>query len=126
MRLVIRRGTAAVTVVLMVLVGACSQRYVTGTPGSSGGQRSAGVVGRITASGGDPVQGAIVKPTSREDPSPPVPMLLVRSDRDGRYSWSLPSGTWDIAVSAEGYQPATDTIVIPEGSSVTLDFVLER
>lgn len=62
-----------------------------------------GVIGQIMDSRGRPVAGASVRPRSLDDSSPAIPEIAIVSDSDGRYTWSLFPGIYEISVSAEGY-----------------------
>jgi hypothetical protein len=87
---------------------------------------ASGVVGRVTDPDGRPVEGALIQPRSLVDPSPPIPEIAIVSDGDGRYTWSLFPGTYEISVSAEGYHRARKQVTIKAGQVVTVDFTLER
>ncbi|MGH8899200.1 MAG: carboxypeptidase regulatory-like domain-containing protein [Egibacteraceae bacterium] len=89
-------------------------------------QTKSGISGRITASaGGRPIEGAVIAVTSQDRPPQPTPLIAAVTDREGRYSWSLPPGIWDITASAGGYGSATQRVVIRERSVHHLDFTLE-
>ena len=84
-----------------------------------------GVVGRVTGPGGAAVSGATVTPSSRGDPGPPIPMTAAITDGDGRYWWSLPTGSWEITVSAPGFRTSSRAVFVADGSALRLDFELE-
>ena len=71
-----------------------------------------GVVGRITASNGHPISGAFIQPMSLNNDGPPIPEIAILTDDDGWYQWPLLPGTYEISVSAEGYQSATKQVTI--------------
>jgi hypothetical protein len=84
-----------------------------------------GIVGQITNSLGRPVAGAFVQPRALDDPSPPIPEIAIVSDSDGRYTWRLFPGTYEISVSAEGYRGVTKQATVKPGQQVSMDFTLE-
>jgi hypothetical protein len=86
-----------------------------------------GVVGRVTASDGRPVSGAIIQPRSLDDVSPPIPDIAIITDDDGWYTWSLFPGTYELSIVAEGYQGPTDpvTVTVTAGQVLIADITLE-
>jgi hypothetical protein len=85
-----------------------------------------GVVGRVTAFDGHPVAGALIGARSLDDPSLPIPEIAILSGSDGRYTWRLFPGTYEISVLAEGYRCPPKRVVVKSGQAVTADFKLER
>jgi hypothetical protein len=85
-----------------------------------------GIAGQITDSRGRPVAGAFIQPRALDDPSPPVPEIAIVSDGDGRYTWRLFPGTYEISVSAEGYRGISKQATVKPRQQVTMDFTLER
>jgi glutamyl endopeptidase len=85
-----------------------------------------GIAGQITDSRGRPVAGAFVQPRALDDPSPPIPEIAIVSDGDGRYTWRLFPGTYEISVSAEGYRGVSRQATVKPRQQVTIDFMLER
>ncbi len=85
-----------------------------------------GIVGRITDTRGRPVVGALVQPRSLDDPSPPIPEIAIVSDDNGRYTWQLSPGSYELSVSADGYRGMTKLTKVKAGQAATLDFTLER
>ena len=92
---------------------------------TSGAQASRGVVGTVRSTGGQPVEGALVQPRALDPNAPAVPEIAAYTGPDGRYSWDLPPGRWELTVSADGYRPATRQVTIEAGGPATLDFTLE-
>lgn len=80
--------------------------------------------GRVTEEGGAPVVGALLVPTSLDEPSPAIPELAVLTDHDGRYSWRLPPGRYELRVTADGFVPAARTASVGAGETTELDFTL--
>jgi len=93
--------------------------------GDAGTARVEGIVGQITNSHSRPVVGAFVQPKALDDPSPPIPEIAIVSDSDGRYTWRLFPGTYEISVSAEGYRGVTKQATVKPGQQVSMDFTLE-
>ncbi|MGH8900613.1 MAG: carboxypeptidase-like regulatory domain-containing protein [Egibacteraceae bacterium] len=90
-------------------------------------QMQSGINGRVSSSvGGRPIEGAVIAFTSLDDPPQPSPLIAVVTDHEGRYSWHIPPGIWDITVSAAGYHSATQRATIREGTTDRLDFTLEE
>ncbi len=84
-----------------------------------------GVAGTVTTNGAA-VEGAAVVPLSLDTPSAAIPEKNARTDRDGRYSWPLPAGNYEISVWSDGYRQAVQRIEVVTDEFVTLDFVLSR
>ncbi len=83
-----------------------------------------GVVGRILGDGAQPLAGASVVPVSLDDPSPPIPEIAITSESDGRYSWPLRPGRYEIRVTVKGYESAAARVTVDPGQVATLDFTL--
>jgi hypothetical protein len=83
-----------------------------------------GVRGRVVALGGAPVAGAGVarRPI---DPRRPINLQAAATDVDGRYTWTLAPGVWEIEISAAGYLPARQLVSVTEGRWETLSFILQ-
>jgi Carboxypeptidase regulatory-like domain len=92
-------------------------------PGQAPVTSAAGVGGRVTTPGGQPVVPATVGRAPVE-PSGPITQQAAVTDSDGRYFWALTPGTWDITVSAPHFQTATSRVVVVADQRATLDFVL--
>ena len=86
----------------------------------------AGVVGRVMDWDGRPVEGALIEARPLDDPAPPIPEIAILSGGDGRYTWPLLPGTYEISVLAEGYRCPPKRVVVKSGQAVTADFKLER
>ncbi|MBN1434264.1 OmpA family protein, partial [Candidatus Fermentibacterales bacterium] len=67
---------------------------------------------------GEPVQGTVSFPGTAVPP-------VVSDPQTGYYTVVIPEGSVPFAVSAEGYLPASATVVIQGGQSVVKDFQLE-
>ena len=84
-----------------------------------------GVQGVVTdAATGAPVAGALVVPSSVDPDGPAVPEIAVRTDGQGRYTWSLPPGRWEISVRADGFADARGAVRVEPGKLATLDLEL--
>ena len=95
-----------------------------GEPGA--GILKEGVVGRVTVFEGYPVEGAFIQARSLGASGPPVPDIAILSDSQGRYSWPLLTGVYELSASAEGYETATGRVTVKPGQVVTLNFSLKR
>ena len=104
----VSQASALLTVVLTLLPSAATAQGTTGV-----------VSGQITDVGsGQPIDGAhvLVVGTNRG----------VVSNREGRYELSgVPAGDQQVRVIRIGYAQATQSITVPTGASVTLNFSLE-
>jgi hypothetical protein len=90
------------------------------TAGAGLAQTSSGALaGRITTGDGEPVAGAVVTATNTATGTD----RATQSDVDGRYAiGALPVGTYDVAVSAEGYQDVkAPGIAVQVATTRTLD-----
>lgn len=83
---------------------------------------SQGVEGVITAEG-NPLANVLIQAKSLGDQ--PVPDLAIVSDNQGNYSWHLLPGKYEISVSVEGYQAASEIIMIKPSQVVQLNFDLK-
>lgn len=86
---------------------------------------SAGLTGQVTASDGHPIEGAFIQPASLNEPSHPIPEIAIFSDEDGRYTWTLLPGHYEITVFAAGYPPAHQRTTVKVGERTTLNFTLK-
>jgi hypothetical protein len=91
----------------------------------SGPHIQQGVAGRVTTSDGRSLRGAFIQPRSLDDPSPPIPEIAILTDSDGRYTWPLFPGTYEISVSLKGCQRAIRQVVVGAGQVVKADFILQ-
>jgi len=96
--------------------------------GSNGENKKVeGVAGQITDTVvGRGIARAVVQPKSLDDPSPPIPEIAILSNGEGRYTWRLVPGNYEISVSVAGYKGATKRVTVKARQQATLDFVLER
>jgi hypothetical protein len=83
-----------------------------------------GVVGRIAAEDGRALAGALVVPVPLGSAPPPIPEIAIVSESNGRYTWRLPPGEYEIVVTLEGYQRATRRVAVIAGEVAVLDFTL--
>jgi hypothetical protein len=84
-----------------------------------------GVTGKVTDLVGDPIEGASILPQSTDSPPLPIPDILIVTDTNGKYMWSLRPGSYRLTVIAEGYRPKTMPVQVKPGELMILDFVLE-
>jgi hypothetical protein len=88
-------------------------------------QMKSGITGHVTTSpSGRPLEGAVIEVMSKDRVPQPTPLIAAVTDHEGRYSWPLPPGTWDVTVSAPGHRSSTQRIVIQERTIERLDFAL--
>jgi hypothetical protein len=87
---------------------------------------SQGLTGTVRDDAGMPVIGAMVTPRSLQSSGPPIPELAILSNQDGRYTWPLPPGNYELIVSADYHAPARGRATVRSGAVSTLDFVLRR
>jgi outer membrane lipoprotein-sorting protein len=133
-RAALARLAFLVLAALVVSAMACRNpdQSVVSTPGDarseSGSDRSqsqAGIEGRVTAGDGKPISGVFVQAESLDEPAQRIPEMAITTDDDGHYLWPLSPGRYRISVSAEGYQPATQTATVEAGRLTTLSFSLK-
>lgn len=95
-------------------------------PGQSASRDAVmGTVTGVVTRGAAPVVGAAVLPRSLDDPSQPIPELAVETDADGRYSWRLRPGRYELAVhEGEGEAVVTRPVTVTAGETATLDITL--
>jgi hypothetical protein len=92
---------------------------------AAGAGTAEGVAGRVTDAHGKPLAGVAVHPRSLAQPSQPIPELAVRSEDDGRYTWTLKPGDYEITFTADGYSPTTQRATVSPGRMTALDVVLQ-
>ena len=81
------------------------------------------VVGTVTDMDGNPVAEvgiAVTKGTAA------TPEILMLSGEDGKYTWSLPAGTFTLTARNDGYKELSQEVVVKEGETTQLDFKLEK
>lgn len=125
-------GVVVVGTVLLFGLGgcACGDEGESGLVSSDAGQDGngaivQGVVGRVTAVDGRPIEGAFVQARSLGAEGPAVPDIGIFSSRDGQYSWPLSPGSFELSVSAEGFEAAKERVTVRRGKLATRDFVLQ-
>jgi len=76
------------------------------------------ISGRVTAVGGEPLQGAAitVRGTSRGS--------IARTD--GSYSFSVPTGRYEVRTRLLGYVAAAESVTVTSGSTTTANFTLQK
>lgn len=73
--------------------------------------------GTVTDSvSGDPIAGASVT----------VGSLVTTTRPDGTYTLAVPAGDYQVAIAKFGYTPASKSVSVADGGSVTTDFTLEE
>lgn len=83
-----------------------------------------GVSGSIVAEDGRPLGGAFVVPVGLDQEPPPIPEIAILSESNGRYTWPLRPGNYEIVVTLEGYRRATGRVTVSAGEVAVLDFTL--
>jgi len=122
---------AAIGAIVLLSTGACGyddvdRPAISNEQAGTGTGIVEGVAGQIMDRRGRPVVGALVQPRSLDDPSPPIPEVAIVSDGDGRYTWRLVPGRYEISVSAPGYQGVARQITVKAGKEATENFTMER
>jgi hypothetical protein len=93
--------------------------------GDAGSEIVQGIAGRITDSSGQPIAGASVQPKSLDEEGQPIPEIFVVTDAEGRYSWRLFPGKYEVSVSAAGYRGDTKEATVKPKQKTILDFTLK-
>ena len=109
---------------------ACRGEGESGIVSSSGdvvdGAIVQGVAGRVTTPDGHPIEGAFVQARALGETGPAVPDIGIFSGSDGQYSWPLSPGSFELNVSADGFEPASGRVTVQPGEVTPRDFVLRR
>jgi hypothetical protein len=88
------------------------------------GSADVGITGRVLDSEGNPVPDARVFYVAGSGPYPDIAAL---TDERGAYSLPAPAaGSYEIRCQADGYQPATHTIVVGPDRSAQADISLQK
>lgn len=119
-------------VALMAIVAssACSDEGDPDTPvtrpdvAADTGAIREGVSGNIVAEDGSPLGGAFVVPVALDEEPPPIPEIAILSESNGRYTWPLRPGNYEIVVTLEGYRRATERVTVSAGEVAVLNFTL--
>jgi hypothetical protein len=90
--------------------------------GDTGSNSGGTIVGKVTAPDGSLIAGARVVPSSA---NVPVPEVLITSNDQGQYRWSLPAGQYELQVIKEGYQTVKQQVSLKPGDNLQLNFVLQ-
>ena len=75
----------------------------------------------VSTAGGEAVAGARVVLRRENDER-----REVKTDEEGRYTWRLFPGKYDVSVSAQGYGKVTKQVTVKPKQQVILDFTLEK
>jgi hypothetical protein len=70
------------------------------------------VEGTVADAAGRPVQGALVVPRPADDRTPAVPEIAVHTDSDGRFSWPLPPGAYELVAQLGERRSAPVAVVV--------------
>ena len=73
------------------------------------------ISGTVTQTGGNPVRGATITIP---------PNVIVRSDQEGKYSFTIPKGKYTILVEAAGFEVHAETLTTGDDTGMQLDFIL--
>lgn len=76
-----------------------------------------GVTGKITDSEGNPIQDATISPVELS--------VRTQTDESGEYELFLDDGSYEIEVTAFGFETVTESVTVEDGSFVTLDISLD-
>lgn len=96
-----------------------SDTPVTSTPPAANRGR---VTGRVTDAQARPLERAAV---TVSEGTTAVPDIAILTGADGRFVWSLPPGTFRIAVYKDGYESASQSVDVTAGKEIGLNFVLQ-
>lgn len=77
-----------------------------------------GVKGFVKNTAGQPISGAMITVTDRQH--------TVKSVKDGDYWRLLVPGSYTVNVTADGYQPASAQVSVPQQGAITVNFTLLR
>ena len=84
------------------------------------------LTGKVVDEQGNPVEDAMVMPSSRDNPPRPIPEIAVMTGAQGAFTWHLPGpGNYDITVIKEGYLQTTVAIMAGPGPN-NRDFTLRK
>jgi hypothetical protein len=81
------------------------------------------VIGTVTDMDGNPLAEVGIAVTEGTVSTPEILML---SGEDGKYTWSLPAGTFTLTARKDGYKELSQEVVVKEGETTRLDFKLEK
>lgn len=96
------------------------------SPAATTAALTQGLSGSVRDESGKPLVGALVVPRSLQSAGPAIPELAILSNEAGRYAWPLPPGLYELAVTADGYEPARRRGDVTQGKVTSIDFVLRR
>lgn len=116
-----RRVLSAVSLAWGLAALACGASLQGPEPGA---ETRGSVSGLATTAAGAPVAGARVQPRSLDAPSPPIPEIAIRTGADGRFVWPLFAGHYELTVTADGCEPASQRVRVVAGQVSTLAFTL--
>ena len=57
---------------------------------------------------------------------PAIPEMAILADANGSFAWPLPPGSYELTVSAQGYQTAQQIGSVSKGSVTMMDVALRR
>jgi hypothetical protein len=97
------------------------------TSSAGGGEPPAAAIqfleGLVTSAKGDPIAGVAIEPLPLD--GQPVRDMGSFTDENGRYSWPLYPGRYEVSARLDGYKTATKQVVVGRGDPTRLDFILE-
>ncbi|MRG27468.1 hypothetical protein GIJ05_04615 [Laceyella tengchongensis] len=85
-----------------MLVSAGCNNLSGDAPNPQPGQRIT-VTGTVVDTDGHPIAQVLVMPEPADDKSGPIPEIAVYTDAEGRFSWTVPPGTYDFVFRKPGY-----------------------
>jgi hypothetical protein len=71
-----------------------------------------GLTGRVVSKDGRPVAGVLVLPQAAGADSGPIPDIAVFTDADGRFTWRLKPGRYNVSFLVDGRVRARETVAI--------------
>ena len=94
--------------------------------GTSAAAVRQGFSGSVRDEAGRPLAGALIVPRALGAHGPPIPEMAILADAKGSFAWPLPPGSYELTVSAQGYQTAQQIGSVSKGRVTTMDVALRR
>ncbi|MFC7440382.1 carboxypeptidase-like regulatory domain-containing protein [Laceyella putida] len=86
----------------LMVSGGCNNALGDEPPDSQPVQRVT-ITGTVTDPAGHPLPGVLVTPEPADKTSGPIPEIAIYTDKDGHFSWTVPSGTYDFVFHKPSY-----------------------
>lgn len=87
-------------------------------------QQFQGVTGLVTSRDGHPIANAWIQAKSLDEPSNPIPELVITTNEAGEYQWSLLPGRYEISVLIDSRQQATNLVTVQPGQTAISNFTI--